>query len=362
MVDSSLHGREPETMSRARGTERGFTLIEVLISILITMIVMASVFALLTRGQRSFQREPEIVDLQQSARTALDIVSKDLLQAGSGLPPEFPAFSRIGGAGNGAPTDVLEIIGVTQTGGASYILPEEVIAMPAADTVTTAGTITNLEVGNIVVVYNDVPNNDSAVPPRSPRWAMARVTAVDETGPNAILTLDYAELGDYSFPPNASPVWAEYAPDPTLRQVPRITRVTIVRYRTVTDVAGNYTGPPPELLMRSVRDTPPDEPESPVAYLEDFQIAYVIGSAAPFEQDDPPNPVLDIAAGTPLTADNMLSSVRITVTARSITANMEGASEGGAGAQDNFIRRTFSTNVNPRNLSAGLEWRALNSP
>ena len=54
-------------------SERGFTLIEVLISIVITLIVMSSVFAMLTQGQRAFQREPEIADLQQSARTVLDM-------------------------------------------------------------------------------------------------------------------------------------------------------------------------------------------------------------------------------------------------------------------------------------------------
>jgi len=80
-------------------SERGFSLIEVLISMVVTLIVMAAVFGLLTRGQRSFQREPEVADLQQSARTALDLVTKDILQAGAGLPPEFPAFSRINGAG-----------------------------------------------------------------------------------------------------------------------------------------------------------------------------------------------------------------------------------------------------------------------
>ena len=95
----------------SRKSERGFTLIEMLISILITLIVMASVFALLTRGQRAFQREPEIADLQQSARAVLDMVSRDVLQAGNGLPPEFPAFSGVRGGdarGVDAPTDVLE--------------------------------------------------------------------------------------------------------------------------------------------------------------------------------------------------------------------------------------------------------------
>ena len=65
------------------GNERGFTLIEVLISIAITLVVMASVFALLTRGQRSFEREPQIADLQQNARNVLDMVSRDILQTGA---------------------------------------------------------------------------------------------------------------------------------------------------------------------------------------------------------------------------------------------------------------------------------------
>jgi len=59
----------------------------------------------------------------------------------------------------------------------------------------------------------------------------------------------------------------------------------------------------------------------------------------------------------------MLSGVRITVTARSISAGLEGASEGAdAGSADDFIRKTFSTNVNPRNLSAALEVRAMAAP
>ena len=65
----------------------GFTLVEVLISMLITLIVMSAVFGLLSRGQSTFQREPEIADMQQTARSALDMVSRDALQAGAGLPP-----------------------------------------------------------------------------------------------------------------------------------------------------------------------------------------------------------------------------------------------------------------------------------
>ena len=42
------------------GGDKGFTLIEVLVALLITVIVMASVFMLLQKGQDSFRREPEV--------------------------------------------------------------------------------------------------------------------------------------------------------------------------------------------------------------------------------------------------------------------------------------------------------------
>ncbi len=111
------------------GSERGFSLIEVLISIALTVVVMGAVFTLLSRGQQSFEREPEVADLQQSARTALDLVTRDILQAGAGLPPEFPAFSRINGAGDSAPTDVLEVIGTFQSAGNVFMEPEEVLSV-----------------------------------------------------------------------------------------------------------------------------------------------------------------------------------------------------------------------------------------
>ncbi len=106
---------------------------------------MGAVFTLLTRGQQSFEREPEIADLQQSARTALDLVTRDILQAGAGLPPEFPAFSRINGAGDSAPTDVLEIIGTFQSAGNVYLEPEEVASVDLAGVVILRENTSNLE-------------------------------------------------------------------------------------------------------------------------------------------------------------------------------------------------------------------------
>jgi type II secretory pathway pseudopilin PulG len=339
--------------------ERGFTLIEVLISIMITMIVMAAVFGLLTRGQKSFRREPEVADLQQSARAALDMVTKDILQAGAGLPPEFPAFSRINGAGNGNPTDVIEIIGALQSAGNVSLEPEFVTGVDASGLVNLESPTSNLHDGDMVVLYNNVAND---TPGRFPRWALARVANVDQVSnpTSAQITLDYgaydsaySELGGNSTPDPAEFVLASPV------QVPKITRVSVVRYFTQLDNAALYNGPPPQVLMRQEPLKIPAQPPQAVGYLEDFQIAYVIGYTAPVEQDDPPDAVVDMPT-VRLTADNMISSVRITVTARSVSAGLEGASAGtSAGQEDDFIRKTFSTNVNPRNLSAGLDMRAL---
>ncbi|HEY7699458.1 MAG TPA: prepilin-type N-terminal cleavage/methylation domain-containing protein [Vicinamibacteria bacterium] len=352
-------------------SERGFSLIEVLISIVITLIVMGAVFGLLTRGQRSFQREPEVADLQQSARTSLDLVARDILQGGAGLPPEFPAFSRINGAGDGNPTDVLEVIGTFQSAGNVYLEPEEVASLDVAGVVTLRANSTNLELDDpltpsidegMVLLYNNVANVDTSGAGRVPQWALAQVVAVTEnpgppTNPPATITLNYGAYNiAYSKLNAVPPVPAEFAWSPP-QQMPKITRVSVVRYFTQPDALGNYNGPPPEVLMRDMdfRNNP-----QAVGYIEDFEIRYVIGVTAPVEQDNPPDAVVDLA-GVVLTSENMLSSVRVSITGRSVTAGLEGATDGAlvGNRTDDFIRKTFSTNVNPRNVSAGIDIRTL---
>jgi prepilin-type N-terminal cleavage/methylation domain-containing protein len=352
-------------------SERGFSLIEVLISIVITLIVMGAVFGLLTRGQRSFQREPEVADLQQSARTSLDLVARDILQGGAGLPPEFPAFSRINGAGDGNPTDILEIIGTFQSAGNVYLEPEEVGSLDVAGVVTLRANTTNIEMDDpltpsidegMVLLYNNVANVDTTGAGRVPQWALAQVTAVVEnpgppTNPPATITLNYAAYNAAYSKLNATPpVPVEFAWSPP-QQMPKITRVSVVRYFTQPDALGNYNGPPPEVLMR---DTDFRNNPQAVGYLEDFQIRYVIGVTAPVEQDNPPDAVVDLP-GVVLTSENMLSSVRVSITGRSVTAGLEGATDGAlvGNRTDDFIRKTFSTNVNPRNMSAGIDIRTL---
>jgi hypothetical protein len=48
---------------------------------------MLAVFLLLQTGQDTFRREPEVADMNQSARTGLDMISRDLIKAGFETPP-----------------------------------------------------------------------------------------------------------------------------------------------------------------------------------------------------------------------------------------------------------------------------------
>ena len=76
---------------RAPGAQKGFSLIEVMVAMMVTMIVMAAVFTLLQKGQTTFQREPEVAEMNQNARYGLDMIVRDLTDAGLGqnLPVLF---------------------------------------------------------------------------------------------------------------------------------------------------------------------------------------------------------------------------------------------------------------------------------
>jgi prepilin-type N-terminal cleavage/methylation domain-containing protein len=69
----------------AAAGDRGFTLVEMLVSMAIMMVVTASVFTLLNPTHGTFQAQPEASDMQQRLRVASDTLNKDLMMAGAGM-------------------------------------------------------------------------------------------------------------------------------------------------------------------------------------------------------------------------------------------------------------------------------------
>lgn len=67
----------------ARACARGFSLIELLVALSISVLVTAAVFAMLAPAGGAFQTQPERADVEQRLRAAVDAVARDLTVAGS---------------------------------------------------------------------------------------------------------------------------------------------------------------------------------------------------------------------------------------------------------------------------------------
>jgi prepilin-type N-terminal cleavage/methylation domain-containing protein len=85
-----------------RTREAGFTLIELMTAMAITLVVAGAIWGLITSSQNSFTREPAISDRQQNARTAVDLITGDVFTAGTGMDAFVQSFTP-GLNGTGAP-------------------------------------------------------------------------------------------------------------------------------------------------------------------------------------------------------------------------------------------------------------------
>ncbi|MGD8895461.1 MAG: prepilin-type N-terminal cleavage/methylation domain-containing protein [Acidobacteriota bacterium] len=100
-------------------SQDGFSMIELVIAMTVTLIISAAIFQLVTAGQSAFRKEPAMADRQQSIRMAMDIISQDVYRAGYGLPQFAQAFTDgldgIGPLGpGGVNTDELETFSATE--------------------------------------------------------------------------------------------------------------------------------------------------------------------------------------------------------------------------------------------------------
>ena len=64
--------------------ERGISLIEMTLAAALTIGVMAAVFAMTHSADGAFATEPEVADVQQRFRVAVDALTRELGTAGAG--------------------------------------------------------------------------------------------------------------------------------------------------------------------------------------------------------------------------------------------------------------------------------------
>lgn len=72
------------TTPARRRHERGFTVIEMLVATAIMMVVTGAVFSLMNPAHGTFQAQPEVSDMQQRVRVAVEALQRDLIMAGAG--------------------------------------------------------------------------------------------------------------------------------------------------------------------------------------------------------------------------------------------------------------------------------------
>ena len=78
-------------MQQIQGSRRaaadGFTLVELMLSMGITLLVMGVTMSALSDALRANQAAIQVTDMNRTLRTAMDLMTRDLLQVGQGLPP-----------------------------------------------------------------------------------------------------------------------------------------------------------------------------------------------------------------------------------------------------------------------------------
>jgi len=359
--------------------DRGFSLVELMVAMTVTLIVSAAIYGLLTSGSNAFRREPELADRQQNIRVAMDLVARDVFNAGAGLP-SFSQVFTLADPPTGACTGSEGLNGCGVMGalgpaaaasrapgdGSDPLENTDVLEMVATDEQCPALSVCNAIVPGtegLFVTREGVPNcmrlpgfallTDNTSFLLQPAQAVTSGASVCDGGSatrngNLMLGLlpDTFRVPAAALPsPNPGPgaVPAIYlyaarvvryriapgldAADPTL---PALWRSETGRYAATGTVAPEPgessfpgTSSPWELVARGI---------------EDLQIEYMPSDN--LWHNRPP-----LSTTNDWTA--LVRQVRITLSARVSAANLQGQTSAGGGAP-NAVRGQLSTTVTPR--------------
>lgn len=105
-----IHGR--------RHKQSGYTLVEIMVAMVITLIVMGGVYNTFTRETVNTEKEQMRIDMQMSGRVILDLISRDIRAAGFEGCKGTLAANTLSNVGS-SPSDVLQTY--TDTGTAAFL-------------------------------------------------------------------------------------------------------------------------------------------------------------------------------------------------------------------------------------------------
>jgi hypothetical protein len=360
--------------------DSGFSMVELVVAMTITLIVSGAIFGLLTAGNNAFRREPELADRQQNIRLAMDLVSRDVFNAGASLPPFAQAFTRdeaaVGGAcAGGTGVNGCGVAGMLGPVAAAARAPgdggdpsqnTDVLEMVSADercpTLTVCSQAPIAGVAGLFVTRERVPacfalpglvlltdNINFVVQRAAVAGAVGTVCmngGIAANNGNLTLTAGLA-------PWNVGPMPSPFPDKPPSTPVIFLYRGRVVRYRVAPDPLDPLALP---ALWRSetgrydstgVVAPEPGGPGFPggnsewqlaARGIEDLQIEYMAGDFV--WRSQPPVAVAN-------TWQSLVRQVRITLSARADARNIQGATTASGGAPA-ALRGQLTTTVSPR--------------
>ena len=340
---------------KMRATRQGgFSMIELMVAMTVTLVVSGAIFGLLTAGQNAFRREPELADRQQSIRVAMDLIMRDVQTAGGGMDPFVQAFTRTDPGGTllnnpppamgsepsllvpGERADFLEIMG---NDGRCPTLTA--CGTPGVNIFTNEVPPACFQIPGLAYVYGSTgsaPNN----PGSQPGVIWIKPPGGGGGGPCG---------GHVNAPPGQSwrnPTGGQACNPATSCQF--IANIQVVRY----ELAPDPNDPTTPALWRSptgrsdLADTlnnnpPPNAPWQLVARgIEDLQVRYLTGAG----WNDDPGVVTAGNFGT------IVREVQVTLSARSLAPNLAGQTTSAVGSA---VRGQLVSVVSPRSALLNLD-------
>jgi len=367
---------------RAQRGNAGFTLIELMVAMALTLVIMAAVLTVFKKASDAAYQVSLRAEMQANARVAINEIVLDLNQAGTGLvglgaisvpkapsAPGDPAGAvnpMFGCDAGGCHLPGPGATGINQfTDGLLYkvtpghfvgpIIQTSPVGGPTdAITITyldpTVDTTTNPASGwNGAQVANVAPDGSSLV--MQPAW-IAKLSDLQfglhvgdilliQSGSNAVGDVTRFDSGSGTiFFDNADPLQLNQtgAPAGNIKALSPFANATISRLVTVTyylDDAVQGADGPDSRLMRQVGS----QAAVPLAeHIEDLEFSYDLFDT---DTNSLTAALPDAATGAPPVAKpNEIRKINIKITARSPRRNRQG----------NYDRVTFNTSVGPRNL------------
>lgn len=152
---------EPERPSRLRN-QRGFSLVELLIAMTVTLTVTGAAFSALRDAAKAAEAAAVVSDVNQNLRIAMNVVIKDLIQAGEG---DYSLRTGVSIPSGGGTDPIVR----PSPAGSNWFFPASYTVLPAVSPASGTGPVVNgLATDVVTLLFEDRSLDLSGATPNIP--------------------------------------------------------------------------------------------------------------------------------------------------------------------------------------------------